>query len=147
MMVQASSFQRLRWLAVLLLILLWVTTSSAAALVERGDFGRCAIAAKAPPGMGPGLETRGVRIEGGRKINDTLPQGITDVKNAQGDVFKSVHTPPSAPHAGMSQHVHPNYRNVLPDGSVRSGVSKGADPLFPSRYYRRDKNRCSKNRR
>ena len=81
------------------------------------------------PGMGPGLETRGVPIEGGRKIKDTLPEGITDVKNAQGDVFKSVHTPPSAPHAGMSQHVHPNYRNVLPDGSVRSGVSKAADPL------------------
>lgn len=80
-------------------------------------------------GMGPGLETRGVRIEGGRKINDTLPQGITDVKNAQGDVFKSVHTPSSAPHAGMPQHVHPNYRNVLPGGRVRSGVSKGADPL------------------
>jgi hypothetical protein len=90
-------------------------------------FGRGA--AKTPAGMGPGLETRGVRIEGGRKISDTLPPSITDVKNAQGEVFKSVHTPPSAPHYGMKEHVHPNYRNVLPDGSVRSGVSKGADPL------------------
>jgi hypothetical protein len=76
-----------------------------------------------------GLETLGTRIPGGRKIIDTLPQGITDVKNAQGTVFKSVHTPPSHPHAGMTTHTHPNYRNVLPDGSIRSGVSKDANQV------------------
>lgn len=62
----------------------------------------------------------------GRKILDTVPKGITNMKNAQGDVFKSVHTPPSRPHAGMDSHTHPTYRNVAPDGSVRTGVSKEA---------------------
>ena len=65
----------------------------------------------------------------GRTISETLPQGITRIRNAQGDVFKEVHTPPSRPHAGMEQHTHPNYRNVLPDGSVRTGVSKDANPV------------------
>jgi len=66
---------------------------------------------------------------GGRTVADTLPKGITDIKNAQGGVFKSVHTPPSAPHAGMEFHTHPNYRKVLPDGTPRSGVSKSAKEM------------------
>lgn len=63
---------------------------------------------------------------GGRTVADTLPKGVTDIKNAKGEVLKSVHTPPSTPHAGMDFHTHPNYSNVLPDGTTRSGVSKGA---------------------
>ncbi len=58
-----------------------------------------------------------------------LPKGITQVKNAKGEVFKEVHTPPSRPLAGMAEHTHPNYRNVLPDGTVRTGVSKDAVPV------------------
>jgi len=80
---------------------------------EYSDFGRSSLAAKA----------------GGRTIADTLPKGITDIKNAKGEVFKSVHTPPSAPHARMEFHTHPNYRNVLPDGTIRSGVSKSAKEM------------------
>jgi hypothetical protein len=41
-----ANFMRLRWLAVLLLSLLWATMGSATALTERGDFGHCCIAAK-----------------------------------------------------------------------------------------------------
>lgn len=58
-----------------------------------------------------------------------LPKGITRVKNAKGEVFKEVHTAPSRLHAGMAEHTHPNYRNVLPDGSVRTGVSRDAVPV------------------
>jgi hypothetical protein len=46
MMGKPSSFLQLRWLAFLLLSLLWVTTGSATALAERGDFGHSAPAAK-----------------------------------------------------------------------------------------------------
>jgi hypothetical protein len=49
---QTTSFQRLRWLVVLLLSLLWATMGSAAATAERGDFQHCGIAAKAI-GSGP----------------------------------------------------------------------------------------------
>jgi hypothetical protein len=42
----AARFLCLRWLAVVLLSLLWATMGSAAALVERGDFGHSLIAAK-----------------------------------------------------------------------------------------------------
>jgi len=80
---------------------------------EHSDFEQSSFAAKA----------------GGRTVADTLPKGITDIKNAQGGVFKSVHTPPSAPHAGMEFHTHPNYRNVLPDGTIRSGVSRSAKEM------------------
>lgn len=40
-----TDFPPLRWLAVLLLSLLWTTMGGASALVERGDFGRSLIAA------------------------------------------------------------------------------------------------------
>jgi RHS repeat-associated protein len=66
---------------------------------------------------------------GGRTIKQTLPKGITDIKNSKGEVFKSVHTPPSAPHAQKEMHTHPNYRNVLPDGKVRTGVAKAAQDI------------------
>jgi uncharacterized protein RhaS with RHS repeats len=58
-----------------------------------------------------------------------LPKGITEVKNAKGEVFKEVHTPPSKPHGGLVEHTHPNYRNTLPDGSVRTGVSGKGVPV------------------
>jgi RHS repeat-associated protein len=66
---------------------------------------------------------------GARTIANTLPKGVTDIKNAKGEVFKSVHTPPSIPNAEIDFHTHPNYRNVLPDGTTRSGVSKGANEM------------------
>lgn len=74
-----------------------------------------------------GLEARGVKIPGGRKINDTIP-GSTKVKNSQGEIFKRVDNPPSRPHGGLESHTHPNFRNVSPDGTVRSGVSKEGIP-------------------
>jgi hypothetical protein len=46
MMGKATSLSRLRWLAVLLLSLLWATTGSTAALAERSDFGHSSLAAK-----------------------------------------------------------------------------------------------------
>jgi RHS repeat-associated protein len=58
-----------------------------------------------------------------------LPQGITKIKNAAGEVFKEVHTAPSRPHAGMTEHTHPNFRNELPDGTIRTGVSNNAVPV------------------
>jgi hypothetical protein len=45
MISQATSRLRLRWLAVLLLSLLWATMGRAAALAERGDFGNFSSAA------------------------------------------------------------------------------------------------------
>jgi hypothetical protein len=41
-----TDFHPLRWLAFLLLSLLWATMGSTAALAERGEFSRCALAAK-----------------------------------------------------------------------------------------------------
>jgi hypothetical protein len=68
------------------------------------------------------LHERGTKIPGGRKIDDTLA-GSNKIKNSQGETFKRVDFAPSKPHAGLSPHTHPNFRNTLPDGSVRSGVS------------------------
>jgi hypothetical protein len=42
---QPPSILRLRWLAALLLSLLWVTMGNAVTLAEHGDFGSCALAA------------------------------------------------------------------------------------------------------
>lgn len=44
----SSVLLRLRWLAVVLLSLLWVTMSNAAASAERSDFGHSSLAAKTP---------------------------------------------------------------------------------------------------
>jgi uncharacterized protein RhaS with RHS repeats len=72
----------------------------------------------------------GISAKGATQAGTSLlPKGITQVKNAKGEVFKEVQTPPSRPHAGMAEHTHPNYRNVLPDGTVRTGVSKDAVPV------------------
>jgi hypothetical protein len=46
MISQTSSFLLLRWLAVLLLSLLWTMMGSATSLAERGDFGQSSNAAK-----------------------------------------------------------------------------------------------------
>jgi len=51
----------------LLLLLTLLFSLSGPAMGVNGDFGRCTIAAKA----------------GGRTIADTLPKGITDIKNAK----------------------------------------------------------------
>jgi hypothetical protein len=45
MIAQPARVLRLRWLAVLLLSLLWATMGSAATVAERSDFGGCAPAA------------------------------------------------------------------------------------------------------
>lgn len=74
------------------------------------------------------LHERGIKIPSGRKINTTLA-GSNKVKNAQGDIFKRVDFSPSKPHGGLSPHTHPNFRNTLPDGSIRSGVSRHAQPV------------------
>jgi RHS repeat-associated protein len=63
------------------------------------------------------------------RILSILPKGITRIRSANGVVFKEVHTLPSKPHAGMVAHTHPNYRNVLPDGTVKTGVSNKAVPV------------------
>ncbi|MDZ4815988.1 MAG: hypothetical protein SGI71_06940, partial [Verrucomicrobiota bacterium] len=44
--------------------------------------------ARASFGLDPGFIAAKA---GGRTVADTLPKGITDIKNAQGGVFKSVH--------------------------------------------------------
>src|SRR5690554_6324975 len=80
---------------------------------------------KVSPSM---LHERGVKIPGGRKIDDTLA-GSNKIKNAQGETFKRVDFAPSKPHGNLSPHTHPNFRNTLPDGSVRSGVSGHAQPV------------------
>jgi hypothetical protein len=77
------------------------------------------------------LHTRGTKIPGGRKIGDTLA-GSNKIKNANGDTFKRVDFAPSKPHNGLSPHTHPNFRNQLPDGTIRSGVSRGAGPVTRS---------------
>ena len=74
------------------------------------------------------LHTGGTKIPGGRKIGDTLA-GSNKIKNANGDTFKRVDFAPSKPHNGLSPHTHPNFRNQLPDSSVRSGVSRNAGPV------------------
>ncbi len=74
------------------------------------------------------LHTRGTKIPGGRKIGDTLA-GSNKIKNANGDTLKRVDFAPSKPHNGLSPHTHPNFRNQLPDGSIRSGVSRDAGPI------------------
>lgn len=68
-----------------------------------------------------------MKIPDGRKINDTIP-GSTKVTNSQGEIFKRVDNPPSRPHNGLDSHTHPNFRNVSPSGTVRSGVSKEGIP-------------------
>ncbi len=45
---RAASFLPLRWLAIVLLSLLWTTIGNAATMAERGDFGHIVLAAKAP---------------------------------------------------------------------------------------------------
>jgi len=71
------------------------------------------------------LHTRGTKIPGGRKIGDTLA-GSNKIKNSNGDTFKRVDFAPSKPHNGLSPHTHPNFRNQLPDGTIRLGVSRNA---------------------
>jgi hypothetical protein len=68
------------------------------------------------------LHERGTKIPGGRKIEDTLTSS-NKIKNSKGEAFKHVDFTPSKPHTGLSPHTHPNFRNTLPDGRVRSGVS------------------------
>jgi hypothetical protein len=58
MMVQTASFLRLRWLAVLLLSLLWNTMGSAAAVAERSEFGHACLAANRVM-VGGSYESRG----------------------------------------------------------------------------------------
>ena len=70
----------------------------------------------------------GTKVPGGRKIADTI-SGSNKIKNAKGEVFKRVDFAPSKPHGGKSPHTHPNYRNPLPDGTVRSGVSRHANDV------------------
>lgn len=74
------------------------------------------------------LHARGTKIPGGRKVGDTLA-GSNKIKNASGDTFKRVDFAPSKPHNGLSPHTHPNFRNQLPDGTIRSGVSRNAGPV------------------
>lgn len=74
------------------------------------------------------LHTRGTKIPGGRKIGDTLA-GSNKIKNGNGETFKRVDFAPSKPHNGLSPHTHSNFRNRLPDGSVRSGVSRDVKPV------------------
>lgn len=74
------------------------------------------------------LHTRGTKIPGGRKLENTLA-GSNKIKNTNGDTFKRVDFAPSKPHNGLSPHTHPNFRNQLPDGSIRSGVSRHASPV------------------
>jgi len=74
------------------------------------------------------LHERGTKMPGGRKIEDTLA-GSNKIKNEKGKTFKRVDFSPSKPHGGLSPHTHPNFRNTLPDGSVRSGVSGHAQPV------------------
>jgi len=69
------------------------------------------------------LHTRGTKIPGGRKVSDTV-QGSNTIRNSSFEAFKRVDFHPSRPHNGKSPHTHPNFRNELPDGSVRSGVSR-----------------------
>jgi hypothetical protein len=38
-------------------------------------------------------------------------------------------TPPSKPHAGLVEHTHPNYRNELPNGTIKTGVSGRGEAL------------------
>lgn len=71
------------------------------------------------------LHERGIKIPSGRKINTTLARS-NKVKNTQGDIFKHVDFSPSKPHGGLSPHTHPNFRNTLPDGSIKSGISRHA---------------------
>jgi hypothetical protein len=74
------------------------------------------------------LHERGTKIPGGRKVDDTLA-GSNKIKNSKGETFKRVDFAPSKPHGGLSPHTHPNFRNTLPDGSVRSGVSRHGQPV------------------
>lgn len=86
-----------------------------------GDF----VATKSVKSSLSTLHTRGTKIPGGRKIEDTLA-GSNKIKNSNGDIFKRVDFAPSKPHNGLSPHTHPNFRNQLPDGAIRSGVSRNA---------------------
>lgn len=71
---------RLRWLAVLLLNLLWSTMGGAAALPERVDFGGCTPAAKSA-----GTTSRAARREAMRQEGiPTSQQPISQSKNASG---------------------------------------------------------------
>ena len=84
------------------------------------------VAVKAKPKVSPStLHERGTKIDGGRKIENTLA-GSNKIKDADGNIFKRTDYPPSKPHSDLSPHTHPNYRNALPDGTNRSGVSRAA---------------------
>lgn len=73
------------------------------------------------------LHQAGTRIPGGRTIDATIP-GHTKVRNAKGRVFKHVDNPPSRPHAGMSQHTHPQKFDRSPDGRIWRRVKRFARP-------------------
>ena len=94
---------------ILLFLLSLLFSLSGPAMEANCDFGRCSLAKV------------GTRI-----IGNNLPKGLTDIKNAKGELFKSVHTPPFTPHPRMDFHTHPNYRNVLPDRTKR-----GCPSLLP----------------
>jgi len=87
---------------ILFFLLSLLFSLSGPAMEANGDFGCCSLA------------KAGTKI-----IGNNLPKVLTDIKNAKGEVFKSVHTPPSTPHPRMDFHTHPNYRNVLPDRTKR----------------------------
>jgi hypothetical protein len=75
MISQTARILRLRWLAVLLLSLMWATMGSGAAVAERGDFDRCALAAKT---TAPAAEQFYIQ-NGVRRSVATREAGLTEV--------------------------------------------------------------------
>ena len=74
MIAQRANFLRLRWLAVVLLSLLWATMGSAAALAKRSDFGHWALAARTTPAL------PAPRVRGNPNTAPTYDQIVVDPK-------------------------------------------------------------------
>jgi len=70
---------------------------------------------------------KGIKIPGGRKIDDTIPGGV-DVKNAEGKLIKRVDSPPSRPKSDMKNHTHESFSNTDPNGGIHEGIDKKARP-------------------
>jgi len=91
--------------------------------------GRCAINAACRVAAATGVSS--VARQGASLVSRLrgLFGGSNKIRNANGATFKRVDFAPSKPHGGLSPHTHANFRNQLPNGTIRSGVSGRGGPV------------------
>jgi hypothetical protein len=142
----------LRWLAVLLLSLLWATMGSAAALAERGNFRQSSLAAKTPASsLWSKADFNGTRVYQRNDLIDAAlvdARGRTNLQRMQGGLApigpdgKSLnlhHTIQTAdgPLAEMTATFHQQNSKVIHinPNTIPSGIDRRAFDVFRRDYW------------